>query len=173
MPRKARQKSSTGIYHVVIKGCQGRGLFLDDADRKVFLDEMAYQKGASGLAIYAYCLMSNHVHILLKVDDFSLARCMQELQRKYARAFNSKYDNSTRLMQNRFWSEPVENDARFIAVLRYIHQNPERSGLKRFEWTSFSAYECGKSTETVDVNFAQSLFSSTDDLISVLKSPLR
>jgi REP element-mobilizing transposase RayT len=129
MPRIKRPESATGIYHVMLRGVNRGQLFENDADYLKFLSFLKEVKADSGFTLYAYCLMNNHVHLLLKTEHGSLARIFRRLGTRYAAWFNKKYDRAGHLFQDRYKSEAVEDDAYFITVLCYIYQNPVKAGL--------------------------------------------
>lgn len=142
MPRKKRILSSTNIYHIIWRGVSKQNIFIEDYDYKKFLWLLADCKKAFNLEIYSYCLMSNHVHLLIKSDKISEA--MGRLGSSYAQWFNTKYERNGHLFQDRFLSEPVEDDRYFVTVIRYIHQNPLKAGLTttidEYKWSSYKAY---------------------------------
>lgn len=151
MSRKARQKSSTNTYHVVIKGADRQLLFEDVKDYKKYLEILEYYKQECGFELYAYCLMSNHVHLLIHTTGCSLESVFRHINTSYAMWFNMKYQRTGFLQQGRYYSEPVE-DARYLfTVIQYIHQNPYRAGLEKtvgtsYPWSSFHDYKIQYST---------------------------
>ena len=140
MPRRARDKSESGIYHVIVRGINRQDIFLAEEDKGVYLDKLQKYKKECGFEIYAYCLMNNHVHLLLKENETDLAIIMKKIGTSYAYWYNWKYGRSGHLFQDRYKSEPVENDRYLLTVIRYIHQNPVKVGLKIDVWTSYQDY---------------------------------
>jgi REP element-mobilizing transposase RayT len=140
MPRAQRIASSTGIYHVLLRGINRQLIFEEDKDCEQFLRHLAAAKELSQFELYAYCLMGNHVHLLLKEGKEPLAQIIKRLGARYVFWFNAKYKRVGHLFQDRFKSGPVTDDAYFLAVLRYIYQNPVKAGLckntKDYEWSS-------------------------------------
>jgi REP element-mobilizing transposase RayT len=160
MPRVARKKSETGIYHIIIRGINKQDIFEDDEDYEKFLQVVQQYKEKSVYQIYAYCLMGNHMHLLLKVGQEPLAQIMRRICGSYVYWYNWKYKRIGNLFQGRFKSEPVENDKYFLTVLRYIHQNPVKAGIEKdvvnYKWSSYNEYiNIGKLT---DIDFALSMF---------------
>ena len=143
MSRQARKLSTTGFYHVVFRGINRQHIFEDKSDFIYFLASIKKLKAAMLFEIHAYCLMSNHVHLLIKeaqVGDISLI--MKRLLTKYAMYFNQKYERSGALIASRYKSVPVEIDEYFIPLIRYIHQNPVKAGIvDKPEAYSFSSYK--------------------------------
>ena len=142
MPRAARIHSASGCYHAVMRGIGKQILFEEDEDYRRFQYTLERYLREENAEVYAYCLMENHVHLLLHVDA-GLDRLMKRIGTSYAYYFNEKYCRSGHLFQDRFNSEPVENEPYLLAVVRYIHNNPQKAGICRREdypWSSWRAY---------------------------------
>ena len=141
MPRQARRKSESGIYHIMLRGINQQQIFEDEEDGFRFLETLSKYKEQCGYEIYAYCLMGNHVHILLKEGKENLTLVLKRIAGSYVYWYNWKYRRSGHLFQDRFKSEPVEDDAYFLTVIRYIHQNPIKAGIcKNIDGYKFSSY---------------------------------
>ncbi|MDR1422335.1 MAG: transposase [Coriobacteriales bacterium] len=145
MTRSARQISETGVYHVVFRGVNHCHLFEQDSDHIRFLEIVKSAKEKQAFDIYAYCLMSNHVHLLLREDNpYDLPQIMRRILAPYAGWFNRAYKRSGALISNRYTSEPVTTDSHLLTVLRYIHQNPASAGMVKapgdYRWSSYSDY---------------------------------
>ncbi len=158
MPRQARIKSSTGIYHCILRGVDKRDIFLDEQDRHKFMNVLKELKGKYEFEIYAYCLMNNHVHMLIKEKKTELCKIMHRLALKYSVYFNWKYDRVGHLFQNRYTSKPVETESYLLNVQRYIHQNPPY--METYKWSSYKDYTEGRNKLT-DVNFILSMFGQS------------
>lgn len=157
MGRQARQLSESGFYHILLRGINRQHIFEEESDYTYFLKDFNNLKTDLAFAVYAYCLMSNHVHLLLRekqAGDISLI--MKRLLTKYAMYFNRKYQRNGALIANRYKSVPVEVDEYFIPLLRYIHQNPLKAGLvDKLEAYPFSSYrEYLSGGELTDTAFA-------------------
>jgi REP element-mobilizing transposase RayT len=129
MPRTERKIGKTGIYHVLIRGIDRQRIFEDDEDYRLFLHCLKYTQDYARFKVFAYCLMPNHVHMLIKVTDEPLSQIMRRLGAKYVRWFNNKYDRVGYLFQGRYKSEPIDDDKYFLTVWAYIYQNPVKAGL--------------------------------------------
>ena len=144
MPRTARRKSKTGIYHIIAQGINRQQIFHDDYDRKKFLAILKECKDLGGFELYAYCLMENHVHFLIKTVQEDVALFFKRIGVRYAGWYNWKHERVGHLFQDRFKSEVVEDDAYFLTALRYIHQNPVKAGfcdnIDDYPWSSYSDY---------------------------------
>lgn len=162
MPRKARQKSESGIYHIIMRGINRQVIFNEDEDYLRFLQALQHYKEKSGYQIYAYCLMNNHIHLLMKIEDESLAQIMRRICGKFVYWYNNKYDRAGYLFQDRFKSEPVEDDFYLLTAMRYIHQNPLKAGLvekiEHYPWSSYNAYLGRESL--IDQDFVLKIFDN-------------
>lgn len=161
MGRKPRKKSRSGIYHIMLRGVNRQTIFEDDEDRYRFLETIARFKAKSDFNIYSYCLMDNHIHLLIKENDDPVSKIIQRISASYVYWYNKKYERSGHLFQERFKSENVESISYFLTVLRYIHQNPMKAGVAshvlQARWTSIHEY-----TGThcfIDIDLALELFS--------------
>lgn len=144
MPRGARIKSSTGIYHVVQRGNERANIFRDTEDKMKFINILRSKKGKMTFTVYAFCLMDNHIHLLINEGEDEIGNIMKSINVSYVTYFNKKYDRIGHLFQGRFKSEAVESDSYFINVLRYIHQNPLKADmikdLEDYPWSSYDEY---------------------------------
>lgn len=141
MPRRARIESSSGIHHVILRGVNRQRIFEDEEDNLKFLEIIALYKDECGFELLGYCLMGNHVHMLIKADGQPLGGIMKRITCKFVYWYNAKYDRIGHLFQDRYRSEPVEDDAHLLTVLRYIHRNPVKAGMaKRPAEYRFSSY---------------------------------
>lgn len=148
MPRRAREKSETGIYHIMIRGANRQEIFHDDEDRLRFLETLDRIKITSEIKVYGWCLMNNHVHLLLEEANEDISITMKRLGVSFVWYYNQKYKTTGHLFQDRFKSENVESDKYLLTIIRYIHQNPVKAHLvKRVEqwrWSSCLGYYNGK-----------------------------
>lgn len=144
MSRQKREKSSTGFYHVMVRGINKNDLFLEDDDKKYFLQVLVDKKAQCNFLLPAYCLMDNHVHMLIKEQNSEIADIMKRINVSYASYFNRKYDRIGPVFQGRYRSEDIEEETYFLAVARYIHQNPMKAGMvaepESYKWSSYGDY---------------------------------
>lgn len=143
MPRQARLHSESGIHHVMLRGINRDVIFLEDADYHHFLNCVIAARDLSGCRVLAYCLMPNHVHLVLQTTSEPIGAVIKRLGVRYASWFNRKYGRVGHVFQDRFKSIPVEDDAYFVTVLRYVWRNPVDGGLAKrpdaYRWSSYSA----------------------------------
>ncbi|MEM5816664.1 MAG: transposase [Desulfitobacterium hafniense] len=144
MPRTPREKSPTGIYHIIMRGVNRQRIFEDHEDRQKLLEKLFKFRGVSGYRIFAYCLMDNHIHILIQENKEPLSRAMKRLSSSYVMYFNHKYERVGHLFQERYRSEVVDNDRYLLTALRYIHQNPLKAKMVEdvtsYRWSSYNEY---------------------------------
>ena len=144
MPRAARKRSQTGIYHVMLRGINKQNIFEDEEDYSKFVQVLEHCKDISEYKIYAYCLMGNHLHLLIHVQKEGLEQIFKRIGASYVYWFNWKYKRSGHLFQDRYKSEPVEDDSYFLTVLRYIHQNPVKAKMCKkvdeYKWCGYNDY---------------------------------
>jgi putative transposase len=145
MARQPRQAVAGLPYHVIQRGHNRQPVFIDDHDRRHYLDILAEAAQASGLAVHAYVLMDNHVHLVATPEtDASLPSAMQALGRRYVRGFNRRHRRTGTLWEGRYRSGVIEADRYLLACLRYIDLNPVRAGMvaepRDWSWSSHRHY---------------------------------
>ena len=136
MAREIRRVSETRIYHVMLRGINKQDIFLNKNDfdmmlRSIQMSQMCKCPDGSlrrdGFYIFAYCIMQNHVHLLIMEGSLSISESMKRIQDRFVYFYNRKYERVGHLFQDRFRSEPVENADYFLTLLRYIHRNPVKA----------------------------------------------
>jgi putative transposase len=129
MPRGPRLDAPGALHHVMVRGIEDRPIFRDDRDRDDFTQRLATLAPATGLTIYAWALLPNHAHLLVRTGTRPLARTMRSLLTGYAGAFNRRHHRRGHLFQNRYRSIVVEEEPYFLELVRYLHLNPIRAGV--------------------------------------------
>lgn len=144
MPREAREKSTTGIYHIIWRGANRQEIFHEYEDWVKYLDILKKYQIKNHLTVNAWCLMNNHVHLLIKEGNEEISITMKRIAVSYAGYYNEKYRTTGHLFQDRFRSEVVEDRRYFLTVVRYIHQNPVKAGMVHhagdWQWSSCQGY---------------------------------
>ncbi len=143
MSRQPRTFAYSQIYHIILKGIDGHDIFYDNKDKDFFLKQIQITKQTFNYIVYSYCLMSNHVHLVIKCKNELLSKAIQSLSIRYVSYFNKKYERTGHLFQGRFKSKSVENQKYFLELCRYIHRNPEKAGIaltQNYEWSSYKEY---------------------------------
>lgn len=157
MARGPRAISESDIYHVMVRGVDRTQLFYDDDDRRALLDRLTTYADLLGVDLVAWCLMGNHVHLLVRCGMGELSEMMRRMLTSYTRYFNGRYDRHGPLLDGRFRSKPVDSEAYLLTVLRYILRNPLDEGHGIDHWTSYDEYMGHAST--VCAAFVLSLFA--------------
>lgn len=146
MPRGPRLDIPGALHHVMVRGIEGSPIVNDDGDRADFVDRLARLSAASGLSVFAWALMTNHAHLLVKSGAQGLSAFMRKLLTGYAISYNKRHKRHGYLFQNRFKSIVCQEDQYFLQLVVYIHLNPLRAGLVRtldeldhYPWCGHSA----------------------------------
>jgi len=146
MPRQARLDAPGVLQHVMARGIERRKIFWDDKDRSSFLERFAVILDDTQTQCYAWALIPNHFHLLLRTGPTPLSTVMRRLMTGYAVTFNIRHRRSGHLFQNRYKSVVCEEDPYLLELIRYIHLNPLRAGLvkdlkelDKYRWTGHSA----------------------------------
>ena len=129
MPRQPRLDAPGLLQHVMARGIEGREIFKDDKDRKAFLERLALILEETQTQCYAWALIPNHFHLLLRTGPTPISTVMRRLMTGYAVTFNKRHKRSGHLFQNRYKSIVCEEEPYLLELIRYIHLNPIRAGL--------------------------------------------
>ncbi|MDQ6982630.1 MAG: transposase [Mariprofundus sp.] len=144
MARKPRVHLPGGYYHVMMRGNGGSDIFFSAADRSRFLLLLQEGIGRYGHRVHAFCLMGNHVHLLIQVGSIPLSNIIQNLGFRYTRYINQQRNAVGHLFQGRYKAILIDADSYLLELTRYIHMNPVRAGLCKtaddYEWSSHHAY---------------------------------
>lgn len=173
MSRKRRLYGDSGIYHVILRGNNKQNLFNFDSDKKFFIAKLKKYSTELKIRVYAYCLMNNHVHILIGEANDGMGLMIQKIANSYVSYFNLKYDRCGHLFQGRYKSEPVVDDEQFKTVYRYILQNCEKAGIgktEEYEWNSYKSVEKKVKSENdfIDVDYVCDMFGSKKELLEFI-----
>ena len=163
MPRQRRKLSKTGIYHVMLRGNERKSLFPKEEDYRKFLQILTNKKRDDSFLLYAYCLMSNHIHLLIRENKQNISQIMKRIKIAYAYYFNKKYNRVGHVFQDRFKSESIEEENYLLSVIRYIHHNPLKAKMVSdpisYPWSSYNFY-LDESKNIIDKEDILTIFSS-------------
>lgn len=146
MTYKARVWYPNSSYHITARGNHRNDIFRDEEDFKIYLTllEEAIEYFKNKFSVVCYCLMDNHVHIMLEAKDIHYKYFITRINSLYAKWFNKKYNYIGHLYQDRYFSELIENDAQALETSRYIHLNPVRANMvnmpEEYKWSSYLMY---------------------------------
>ena len=144
MTYKKREWWPGVVLHITARGNHRNDIFRDEEDFQIYLglikEALEFYNG--DFEVYAYCLMDNHVHLLVKCKEKHISMFISRVHSLYAKIFNKKYRYIGYLFQNRYFTEVIENDSQFLSTCRYIHLNPIRAKMvgkpEEYEWSSYS-----------------------------------
>lgn len=167
MPRCSRQLSESNTYHIVLKGNNAQQIFFDNQDCLSFLRCLKNASDVYNTSLFAYCLMSNHVHLLMQFAENNMAQMFKSFGASFVFRYNAKYDRTGGLFNGRYYSKAVNDDEYLLMVLKYIHYNPVKAGLcKRpsdWAWSSYREYITEKE-EFADTGFIRKIFTENQFL---------
>ena len=185
MARKPRVKARSGVYHVVMQGVRHRDIFMDDEDYRRFVEILEHlmvkrtkedEEAERYFTLYAYCLMPDHFHLLVKEEADSVSVTMGRIASAYAHYFNEKYDRDGAIYRARFASEPVEDEGRMDIVIRFISQSPERVMKRDASEYCFSSWHeyVGEESELPRVCEIKEVYRqmAKEDLVKALGTPV-
>ncbi|MDQ2087486.1 transposase [Herbivorax sp. ANBcel31] len=165
MPRHERVRSNSGYYHIMIRGNERRVIFCNDDDRIRFMKIIRDKKQDDRFCLQAFCLMGNHVHLMMREGKEDISKVMKRITVSYVHYFNNKYKRAGHLFQGRFKSEVVEEDNYVLALARYIHNNPVKAGIVKrasdYKWSSYNTYidEENSYSDIIDKHLLLGIFS--------------
>lgn len=153
----------------MIRGNERKNIFRDDKDRLRFIDTLYEKKQGNRFYLHAFCLMDNHVHLMISEANEDISTTMKRITVSYVNYFNKKYERVGHLFQDRFKSETIEGDSYVISLARYIHQNPVKAAMVKtadeFKWSSCNSYLKTDNffTKILDMDAVLSLYSSDQE----------
>lgn len=162
--RNPRQTSLTKIYHVILRGNDKQDIFYENQDYLKFLKIIQTIQKKYLYEIYEYCLMTNHVHLLIYDHKDVLSKIMQSISISYSLYFSKKYNKNGHLFQSRFLSKAVETQDYLYRLCRYIHQNPLKAKVAKteeYEWSSY--HEFMSKSKIINPEPILSLFGQTKE----------
>ena len=144
MPIRRRQESSTGIYHVIVKGINNEKIYNQQREKVYFKSIVLKHLKKYQVEIYCYCIMSNHAHFIIRAELQILSVFMAAILAEYASYYNFKHHRNGHVFQNRYTSECIEDERYFWTCMRYIHLNPVKAKMikrpERYKYSSMSEY---------------------------------
>ena len=144
MSRVARVQSPTDYYHVMMRGNNKESIFTRTSEKSYFKDLLKEVMEEGLIDIAAYCIMDNHVHIVIKAELNNMTKALKKINIKYAMNFNKERNRIGHVFQDRYKSEIVGNDMHLIQVIRYVHNNPVKAKMVKecndYKWSSFNEY---------------------------------
>jgi putative transposase len=171
MPRKARIDTPGALHHIIIRGIERNDIFKDSQDYSNFLTRFGTILTETATSCYAWALIPNHIHLLLRTDITPITTVMRRLLTGYAQQFNRRHDRHGYLFQNRYKSFLCETDPYLLELVRYIHLNPIRAGiidtmvaLDKYPQTGHAVIMGKIKQEWQDKEYVLSLFGQNESL---------
>lgn len=155
MPTKKREQSSANLYHVISRGNNKQWIFKTKEDKDKFL-EILYSYVKDEIVLYTWCVMDNHVHIIIQIPFNQLSKIIGHMNTTYTTYYKTKYNHTGHVFQGRFLSEPINTEEYLLQVIKYIHNNPLKAKminlLEEYEWSSYKWFLKRHSSRlTIDV----------------------
>ena len=167
MSRKPRQKSQTGLYHITMRGNGKQLLFEDDEDRRRILSLIRSSIARFNIRLIAWCLMGNHVHLVLSDSDDNMSEAMHLVMSCYATSYNRRHGHVGHVFQDRFSSASISSEEYLLDAIRYVHLNPQKAGIcpyDAYRWSSHLDYvERDPDIATVDLALVRLAFPRVRD----------
>ncbi len=164
LPRQAREKGEFSTYHIIQRGNDRKKIFLSDQDKNRFLETLTRMQIKYNFIVYAYCLMDNHVHLIINDNGNDISKLMKSINVSYVLYFNRKYNRCGHFFQNRFRSELITDDTHLLEVSKYIHNNPVKANMvkqpEEYRWSSYGGYLGNVILEFIDVGKVLDIFSN-------------
>jgi putative transposase len=154
MARRPRLLASGVLYHVIVRGNHRQKTFLNESDYQAYLERLGRYRKRLAVTVYAYCLMPNHVHLLVETGSQPLSRFMQGLQQSYTQYFNRQHHKVGHLFQGRYKAIVCDKDEYLLGLVRYIHLNPIRANmvqkLDAYPYSGHRHYVEGRVSEVLE-----------------------
>lgn len=161
MARRPRIHYQGALYHVIVRGNNRTYIFKSKDNKEEYKKIILKYKKKYRFKLYAYCIMDNHAHLLIEVEDIPLSKIMQGIQQVFTQHYNRRNRTTGHVFEQRYKSFLCNKDTHLLSLIRYIHQNPVRSkliGALNYEWSSHQEYIVN--SQLADVNFPLSLFDN-------------
>ena len=127
----------------MLRGNERKDIFIDEEDKEKFIKIVFKKKADEAFKLYAYCMMDNHLHLVIKEQKETISQIIKKIATSYVYYFNHKYKRVGHLFQDRYKSETIEDEAYLLSAIRYIHNNPEKAEItkkEKYKWSSYPHY---------------------------------
>ena len=168
MPREPRNRVLTEFNHIMLRGVGHMDIFMDEDDHLRFMNTIKRFKAGREIKIHAFCLISNHVHMLVQASPEEIPGFMKSIEVSYAQYFNSTHEHVGHLFQNRYKSEAITSERYFLTAFRYILLNPQAAGICRWEeyqWSSSKTYLMRDDDGITDTSMITDIIGGRDEVM--------
>ncbi len=127
----------------MLRGNERKDIFIDEEDKEKFIKTVIKKKANKSFKLYAYCIMDNHLHLVIKEQKETISQIIKKIAISYVYYFNNKYKRVGHLFQDRYKSETIEDEAYLLSAIRYVHNNPEKAEIikkEKYKWSSYPNY---------------------------------
>lgn len=160
--RKKRFWVPDSFYHIVCRGNRRDPLFMDDDDFRMFLHILVQINKKTSFELASYCLMTNHFHLQLRSNEYSISKVMALINKRYADYYNTRYNLTGHVFEKRFYDRLIDPGAGMLKVSRYIHLNPVEAGIVRrpeeYPWSSYRSFTRRFSNPLLNIDVILDLF---------------
>jgi len=161
LARKPRLEYPGALYHVMCRGNNGE-YFMTEVEKPIYMGLIKKYKERYDFKLYAYCIMDNHVHLLVETGETPLSKIIQGIQQSFTQQYNQRYNRTGHVFQQRYKALLCDKDRYLLQVIKYIHYNPIEAGVSKgleYLWSSHGSYLIGQNDSLVDVNFVLGILS--------------
>ncbi len=162
MARKLRVEYKGCLYHVMVRGNNGEFILQKEEEKQIYLDLIKKYKERYPFKLYAYCIMDNHVHMLIEQEDIPLSKIMQGIQQSFTQRYNKKFSRTGHVFQQRYKAQICNKEKYILQLVKYIHRNPEKAekgeGLN-YRWSSHKEYITNIRSELIEKDNILKVFS--------------
>ncbi|SKC86491.1 transposase [Maledivibacter halophilus] len=166
MARKPRIHYEGALYHVICRGNNKEYIFENEEDKEEYRKIIIKYKKKYGFTLYAYCIMDNHVHMLIEVEKIPLSKIMKGIQQVYTQRYNKKYERTGHVFEQRYKAQLCKKNEYLLNLIRYIHKNPVKAKLNKginYNWSSHNEYLNKANLRITDVKFPLECFSYNNE----------
>ncbi|MFZ5944768.1 MAG: transposase [Bacillota bacterium] len=155
MARRLRIEFPGALFHVICRGNNGEDILKHNADKQHYLELITKYKKRYNFKLFAYCIMDNHIHLLIETGEVPLSKIMQGIQQSFTQRYNKKYQRTGHVFQQRYKAQLCDKESYLLELIKYIHNNPVKAGIStpNYSWSSHNNYSKGEDNQLVEVDF--------------------